>query len=109
MPYSSEQNFTRRRYILVAAIVTMILLGFWSICLVERQNKLINSQPLVANNRPEELTSEKRSYPSFLWTTLYFDVEAHVVRFVMSLRFRTHGNFHSVTVERDGPREDPIV
>ena len=75
---------------------------------------------------PEEPTTfEKRSNPLFLWSTL--DVETYFVRLVMPLRFhtdgarttrrrrrvllafRTHGNLHSVTVDRDGPGADPHV
>jgi hypothetical protein len=36
MPYISEEKmFVRERYSLVAAIVTMIILGVWGICVVE--------------------------------------------------------------------------
>ena len=40
MPYSSgEPTFTRERYILVAAIVTVTNAGFWNICVEERRKK----------------------------------------------------------------------
>jgi hypothetical protein len=36
MPYISEEpKFIRERYILVAEIVTMIILGSWGICVAE--------------------------------------------------------------------------
>ena len=41
VPYASEPYSTRRRYILVAAIVTTILLDIWRICVVDRRNGLI--------------------------------------------------------------------
>jgi hypothetical protein len=40
MPYTvEEQIFVRERYILVAAIVTMIILGVWGICVAERRKE----------------------------------------------------------------------
>ena len=44
---SEELKFTRARYILVAAIVTMILQGVWGICVVEVYEKSIT--PTLAN------------------------------------------------------------
>jgi len=42
MPYISEEpKFIRERYILVAAIVTMTILGNWGICVVERRKESI--------------------------------------------------------------------
>ena len=53
MPYrSGEPTFTRERYILVAAIVTVTNAGFWNICVVERRKKSMTLPlrfPLVAN------------------------------------------------------------
>ena len=40
MPYMlEEQKFVRERYSLVAAIVTMIVLGIWVICVVVERRK----------------------------------------------------------------------
>jgi hypothetical protein len=37
-----EQKFIRERYILVAAIATMTMQGFWSSCVVKGRKKSIN-------------------------------------------------------------------
>ena len=55
MPYVlGESKFTRERYILVAAMVTATIQGFWNICVVERRKKSIVENPLlfVAKNLP---------------------------------------------------------
>ena len=49
LPYiSEEKRFIRERYILVAAIVTMIILGVWCNCVVETRKESI-SLPLITN------------------------------------------------------------
>jgi hypothetical protein len=45
---SEEKRFIRERYILVAAIVTMIILGVCGNCVVEKRKESI-SPPLIAN------------------------------------------------------------
>jgi hypothetical protein len=46
-----EQKVMSERYILVAAIVTIIIQGVWGICVVEKRNEIDNiTSPLVTIN-----------------------------------------------------------